>query len=63
MYAERLADIPEGINTDTIQAKIAASLLNNQPFETVFNIDKKKVHIEKITIEEEKLRLRLVPAS
>jgi len=63
MYAERLADIPEGINTETIQAKIVASLLNNQPFETVFSIDKKKVRIEKITIEEEKLRLRLVPAS
>ena len=63
MYAERLADIPEGINTETIQAKIVASLLNSQPFETVFSIDKKKVRIEKITIEEEKLRLRLVPAS
>ena len=63
MYAEQLAAMPEGINTETIQAKIAASLLNNQPFETVFSIDKIKVRIEKITIEEEKLRLRLVPVS
>ena len=63
MYAERLADIPEGINTDTIQAKIAASLLNNEPFEPAFSIDKKKVRIEKITVSKEKLLLFLVPAS
>jgi hypothetical protein len=52
-------------NTDSEdwRAQIAASLLNNEPFEPVFRIDDKKVRIEKIAVAEEKLLLRLVPAS
>jgi transcriptional regulator of aromatic amino acid metabolism len=61
MYAQRVAAIR--IDREALRTKIAASLLNNEPFEPVFRIDDKKVRIEKITIAEEKLLLRLVPAS
>lgn len=67
MYAERLATIP--VDTENLRAKIAASLLNGEPFEPVFNIKDifddvdKKVRVEKITITQEKLTIRLVPAS
>ncbi len=61
MYTQRLAAMP--IDTEALQTKIAASLLNDEPFEPVFRIDDKKVRIEKITVDKEKLLLRLVPAS
>ncbi len=61
MYTQRVAAIP--IDKEAVQTKIAASLLNDEPFEPVFRIDDKKVRIEKITIAEEKLLLRLVPVS
>ncbi len=61
MYTQRLAAMP--IDTEALQTKIAASLLNDVPFEPVFSIDDKKVRIEKITVDKEKLLLRLVPAS
>jgi hypothetical protein len=67
MYAERLSTMP--IDTEDLRTQIAASLLNNEPFEPVFDIadifenEKKKLRIEKITIMQEKLVLRLVPAS
>jgi len=67
MYAQRLATVP--IDTEDLGAKIAGSLLNDEPFEPVFDIadifenEKKKLRIEKITIQQEKLILRLVPAS
>lgn len=67
MYAERLATIP--VDTENLRAKIAASLLNGEPFEAIFNIKDifddvdEKVRVEKITITQEKLTIRLVPAS
>ncbi len=67
MYAQRLATMP--IDTEDLRTQIAASLLNDEPFEPVFDIadifenENKKLRIEKITIQEEKLILRLVPAS
>lgn len=67
MYAQRLATVP--IDTEDLGAKIAGSLLNDEPFEPVFNIadifenENKELRIEKITITREKLILRLVPAS
>jgi hypothetical protein len=61
MYAQRISGLE--IDSNAIQAKIVASLLNNEPFEPVFDIGKKKVRIEKITIEKEKLLVHLVPAS
>ena len=56
---------PASSDTDTekIHAQIAASLLNDEPFEPVFKIDDKKVRIRKITITPEKLIIRLVPVS
>lgn len=61
MYDERLATMP--INTEDLQTRIATSLLNDKPFEPVFKVDDRKVRIDKITIQDEKLTARLVPAS
>ncbi len=67
MYAQRLATMP--IDTEDLRTQIAGSLLNDEPFKPVFDIadifenENKKLRIEKITIQEEKLILRLVPAS
>jgi len=59
MYAERLATVP--IDTLALQTQIAASLLNNEPFNPVFNIDHKKIRLSKIIIENEKLTAYLTP--
>ena len=61
MYAQRLATTY--IDTEDTQAKIAASLLNDEPFEPVFEVEDKKVRVKKITIKQEKLILHLTPAS
>lgn len=61
MYTQTLATMT--IDKEALQTKIVASLLNNEPFEPVFRIDDKSVRIEKITIVEEKLQLRMIPAS
>lgn len=61
MYLERLA--AKDIDTKDLGAKIAASILNDEPFEPVFKIEDKKVRVKKITIEREKLTIRLAPAS
>ncbi len=61
MYIQRINALD--IDTEAVQTKIAASLLNDEPFEPVFRIDDNKVRIEKITVAREKLLLRLVPAS
>ena len=68
MYAERLATIP--IDTENLRTKIAASLLNGEPFEPIFNIkdifdnnEDTKLRVKKITITQEKLTIRLVPVS
>jgi len=60
MYSEQLAGAV--IDTDALQTKIAASLLTNEPFEAVFTAEDRKVRVEKVTIQEGKLLLRLVPA-
>lgn len=60
MYSQKVAAL--GVDTKALQTKILASLLNDEPFEPVFSIDEKKVRIEKITIEKEKLLAHLVPA-
>jgi hypothetical protein len=61
MYAERIGTVK--VDTKSIEAQIAASLLNGESFEPVFEVDERKVRIEKITVEQEKLTVRLVPAS
>jgi hypothetical protein len=50
-----------GIGAEDVQAQIAASLLDGEPFKPVFKIEDKKVRVEKITIEQKKLTIRLVP--
>lgn len=60
MYQHRLATVP--IDIDDLRTKIAASLLNDEPFEPVFKVEDKKVRVEKITVTQGKLILHLVPA-
>jgi uncharacterized protein YpmS len=61
MYAEKLAMLP--VDTEALQTKIVASLLNEEAFEPVFSVEDNKVRVEKITIYKEKLTARLVPDS
>ena len=61
MYAQQVATVQ--VDTEALQTKIVASLLNDEPFDPVFKIDDRKVRIEKITIEKEKLSAHLAPAS
>jgi hypothetical protein len=60
--ARKLYQITTGkINTSRMDEQIAASLLDGVPFEPVIEIDDKKVRIQKITIEQGDLKLRLIP--
>jgi len=61
MYAKRIGTVH--VDTKAIEAQIAASLLNGESFEPVFEVEKRKVRIERITVDQEKLTARLVPAS
>ena len=67
MYQQRLATSP--IDKEDLRAKIAASLLNDEPFEPVFKVkdvfekEGEKVRIKKITIKQQTLILRLAPVS
>ncbi len=61
MYQKQLATAP--LNTQDWRAKIAGSLLNDEPFEPVFKVEDKKVRVKKITITQEKLTIHLTPAS
>jgi hypothetical protein len=49
------------IGAEDVQAQVAASLLDGEPFKPVFKIEDKKVRVEKITIEQKKLTIHLVP--
>ncbi len=59
MYADRLATAPA--DTEEWRAKIAAALLNDEPFDPVFPAEDKNVRLEKITVTQGKLTLRLAP--
>jgi len=61
MYQERIATVP--IDTQDLRSQIAASLLNGEPFDPIFNVDHKKVRLDGITVKQGKLILRFVPAS
>ncbi len=50
-----------GIGAEDMQAQVAASLLDGEPFRPVFKIVDKKVRVEKIMIEQKKLTIRFVP--
>ena len=60
MYAQRLATTP--MDTQDLRAQIAGSILNDEPFLPVFNVEDKKLRIKKITIKQKKLILHLTPA-
>ena len=60
MYAERFANIGD-IDSYTWQSKVAASLLNEESFDPAFEIGNKTVSVDKITIEEGKLTIYMVP--
>jgi hypothetical protein len=62
MYVEQVATAP--VDTEAWQTKIAASLLNDEPFEPVFRtlIDNEvQVRVENIAIQKGKLSFRLIP--
>ncbi|MCK4752092.1 MAG: hypothetical protein KAS75_01505 [Planctomycetes bacterium] len=59
MYAKRLAETD--VDADSLRAKIAASLLDGEPFEPVFEVEDKKIRVEKVTITQGKLTIRFVP--
>lgn len=59
MYADRLATAP--MDTEEWRAKIAAALLSDEPFDPVFPAEDKNVRLEKITVTQGKLTLRLAP--
>jgi uncharacterized protein YpmS len=59
MYAERLDTA--SVDTEDWRTKIAASLLNDEPFDPIFDVEDKKVRVDKITVENEKLILHLIP--
>jgi hypothetical protein len=51
----------KGIDAEDLRAQVVSSLLNGQPFDPVFKIEDKRVRLEKITLEQEKLTIRLAP--
>ena len=61
MYRNRIA-ITDA-DTENIETKIAASLLNDEPFKPIFPVEDEKVRVTKVTLEQEKLTLHLVPVS
>ncbi len=60
MYQNRLATVP--IDIGDWRAKIAAALLNGEPFEPVFKVEDKTVRVERVTVTQGQLILHLVPA-
>lgn len=61
MYAQKLSDEP--IDTEDLRTKIAGALFNEEAFGYIFKIEDKKVKVDKITVKEGKLIVRLIPVS
>jgi len=59
-YQEYLETVP--VDTENINAKLAAALLNEESFEPVFEVEDKWVRLERLTIMSGKLAAHLVPA-
>jgi uncharacterized protein YpmS len=49
------------VDTKDLWNKMIVSLVNGEPFEPVFKVEDKRVRVEKITIEQKKLTIRLIP--
>ena len=61
MYAERLA--ANDVDINELRTKIAASLLNEEPFEPAFTVNGQKVRVESVVVGQRELKARLVPVS
>ncbi len=61
MYLQRLEELPSSLD-DTLRMKIAGSLLNNQPFDPVFEVEDKRVRLKDVTITQGRLVGHFVPA-
>jgi hypothetical protein len=59
MYEQQTTVSP--IGADDWRARLAASLLDGQPFDPVFPVEDKKVRLEKVDVRDGKLTLRLAP--
>lgn len=59
MYMEKIAALD--VDEQAIQTKIAASLLNDEPFEPVLELDGKTVQIKKITMNKSQLVIHFIP--
>ena len=59
MYLEKIAALD--VDEQAVQTKIAASLLNDEPFEPVLEINDKAVQIEKITMKQSQLTIHFIP--
>ena len=51
----------ENYSKDTIGAAIAASLLDDQPFDPVFEVRQRKVRIEQIDVKKSQLKITMAP--
>ena len=60
MYQNHLAT--ESIDIEDLRTKLAAALLNDEPFEPIIRVEDKKVRVEKVTVTQGKLILHLFPA-
>lgn len=61
MYLQKLDTA--GADVNDLEARIMASLLNDEPLEPVFRIEDKRLRIKKIAITQEKLTIHLIPVS
>lgn len=60
MYAEKISALGD-IDHDAWQTKFVASLLNEEPFEPVFEIENQKIRVKKIAFESGKLTAAIIP--
>ena len=60
MYQEHISNVP--VDIEDLRAKIAAAILNDEPFEPIFKVEGKRVRMERITVTRGQLILYLVPA-
>ncbi|MBN1361894.1 MAG: hypothetical protein JW993_14955 [Sedimentisphaerales bacterium] len=60
MYLQRLEELPSG--PEDLRMKIAGSLLNQKPFDPVFEVEDKWVRLKEVEITEGQLSGRFVPA-
>lgn len=61
MYVERLT--ADDVDTNELRTKIAASLLNDEPFEPAFTVNGQKVRVASVVIGQRELKAHLVPVS